>query len=166
MIKPILEETGVVRVIFTVIGDMHSQKNWSDENRLGTFRGKIDDSNSQLIEDINNNIIQNPDGLLGPDTTELPILLNIGRYQMVGGQDMFAGIVQVDRDAFTRTVDGRLIINEDERSYLNQMFRRIFQDLKIDDNDDFSWLIWIVVPLVEAFDGRFNPIGMGGVSGP
>ena len=171
-----IEESGQVRLIFTVIcGDLN--QSCPDETKLTSFREKINNQPNlndpldltPLVEQLNTQI-SNPSSISGTNATILPHLLRIGRYRMgeppVGGDfslDMFTGLMIVDRKVFDRDRDSNMLkISPQERSYLNETFRRIFQELKKDDNDDFSWLTWTIVPLVEAFDGRFNPIGMGG----
>jgi hypothetical protein len=85
------------------------------------------------------------------------------------GRDVFVGIAEVDSYVFRRDLDPpkRLEINDRQgRLYFDIMFSLIFQDLKSPGprgDMGFCWLTWVVVPLVEALEGRFNPIGMGGI---
>ena len=103
-------------------------------------------------------------------------LLEIAHYRMENrnsagelldaGRDVFVGIASVDGYVLPRNRDTGLleiVDHENSRGYLDSMFQFIFTDFNKPEDNDFCWLTWVIVPLEEALEGRFNPLGMGGV---
>jgi hypothetical protein len=170
-----VEERARIRVMFTVICGTDS---CPSERTLRKFR-KLSDNPSdpaqkvqaaaerrELVDSMKNNLKMREH----PAT-----LIEVAHYRMENrdsagelldaGRDVFVGLAEVDSNVLSRNLEtGRLEIDNDNgRLYLDVMFQFIFQDFNKPGDDDFCWLTWVVVPLVEALEGRFNPLGMGGV---
>lgn len=105
-------------------------------------------------------------------------LVELAHYRYKGGyRDVFIGIANIPASGVLEMRNGFLQIVETDssddtqgRGYLNAMFRSFFKDLVeesiAEDPMSFEWLEWVMVPLKEALEGRFNPIGMGGEGSP
>lgn len=91
-------------------------------------------------------------------------LIDVGHYSVnTTTRDVFVGLAIVPDQVLARNETMLLeMVEPAGRTYFNDLFSTIFEDLNEEDDNDFTWLTWVIVPLVEAFDGRFNPGGMGG----
>ena len=176
-------ETGKIRVVFTVTCGAQNNENCPSEEKLQKLRKLTAPGNQtpqqkeqwkmdrdQLVNSLKAKLDEHP-----APPEEKPGLLEIAHYRVERRAAVTNEIVEVGRDVFVGIAEvyykylnpdpatGLLEIREPEgRQYLNEMFRLIFQDL---DEENSNWLTWVMVPLVEAFDGRFNPSGMGGDKG-
>lgn len=168
-----IEEINKIRVMFTVICGAKDDDDCPDESRLVPFRtlgARFDDPEElmaklrkTLVDSLKNNH-QAPDGK--------PSLKDIGHYRVEirnadgeviekeSGRDVFTGLVEVPSNVFVRNEDTNLLEIRNP-TYFSEMFSSIFQDLNEKGDNDFRWLTWVIVPLVEALEDRFNPIGMG-----
>lgn len=169
-----MAEADKIKVLFTVTCGTDS---CPSERILRKFRGlserpsdperraQADVRREELVNSMKGNLSEHP-----------AALLEIAHYRMENrsytgelldaGRDVFVGIASVDSYALPRNLDTGLLEiadHDNSRGYLDAMFQFIFSDFNKPGDTDFCWLTWVVVPLEEALEGRFNPLGMGGV---
>lgn len=161
-----ISETGSIRVLFAVFCGAPS--GCPAKGRLGPFREKL--SKPADPTSVPQWLLERKAFMLSLQANHLlsdnqPSLVDLSHYQARDdNRDIFMGMAQVPDQIFARHRETFLLeIREPEgRDYLDEMFSKIFQDLNEEGDNDFAWLTWTVVPLVETLEGRFNPGGMAG----
>jgi hypothetical protein len=169
-----ISETGYIRVIFTVTCGSASSCDCPEDDQLKYFRllsGEYEGQDltpSQLTQKRGALVAELQSNHLTPDGG--PSLIDIGHYRMPSknndSRDVFVGLAQVPDTIFARHVETMLLsLTPEAPEYLGEMFSAIFRDLQKAGPSEkgFCWLSWTVVPLVEALEGRFNPLGMSGI---
>ncbi|MCK6624815.1 MAG: hypothetical protein L6R45_06525 [Anaerolineae bacterium] len=159
-------ETGNIRVLFTVICGAPS--GCPRNERLADFREKLSKPEDPKL--VPQWLLERKAFMLSLQANHLlsdnePNLIDLSHYQAADNhRDVFVGMAQVPDQIFARHKETFLLeVREPEgRDYLDEMFSKIFHDLNEEGDNDFAWLTWTIVPLVETLEGRFNPGGMAG----
>jgi hypothetical protein len=171
-----ISETGYIRVIFTVTCGALQNDDCPSGTQLAPYRVLSEKpADPKQLAQWNADRKLLADKLREKDRTQS--LIDIGHYRMdfvsrvtgqrVFGRDVFTGLARVPEQIFSRDERGTglLELGPEAQGFFAEMFGSIFDDLRVSnpDNDGFCWLTWVVVPLIEAVEERFNALGMGGI---